>query len=100
MKASIVRTGGFAGIQMTTTVDTDTLEPEDVRQLQQLVKSSEFFSLPATIVVSKSQPDRFQYKVTIEDGSKTHTVTVGETSLPSTIKPLLDFLNQNAKRAS
>ncbi len=100
MKALVVRTGGFAGIQMTTTVDTAALSPEDVLQFQQLIKSSGFFSLPATITASKAQPDRFQYQVTIEDGGKSHTVTVSESSLPSSVKPLLDFVNRNAKRTS
>ncbi|HEY3289014.1 MAG TPA: protealysin inhibitor emfourin [Anaerolineae bacterium] len=98
MKASIERTGGFAGMRMTTTVDSDALGPDDARRFQQLVTSCQFFSLPNTIAASKPMPDRFSYTVTIEDNGRSHTVTVGETSVSGNVKSLLDFLTTKARR--
>lgn len=98
MKALIERTGGFAGMRMTTTVDTETLGPDNARRFQQLVTSCQFFSLPNTLAAGKSMPDRFSYKVTIEDDGKSHTVIFGEASLSGNVKTLLDFLTANAKR--
>ena len=98
MKAQIVRTGGFAGIQMTTSVDSDTLEPEVTKQLRQIIKNAGFFALPTVISAGNSQADRFQYKITVQDGNKSHTVTVSESSLSGGIKQLVEFMNRNSKR--
>jgi hypothetical protein len=39
-----------------------------------------------------SRPDRFQYRLTIQDGDRQHQITVGETAVPSSLRPLLDWL--------
>ncbi|MEM7553643.1 MAG: protealysin inhibitor emfourin [Cyanobacteria bacterium P01_A01_bin.84] len=44
-----------------------------------------------TLVSAKS--DRFQYELTVEDQDKQHTVVFSETSIPDTLRPLLDWLN-------
>jgi hypothetical protein len=92
MHISFERSGGFIGTPITTTLDTATLSPEHASQLRQLVDAADFFNVPATIAPSSSQPDRFQYRVTIQDDDRRHTVTVGEAATPSTLKPLLDWM--------
>ena len=99
MRASLERTGGFAGMRFETTVDSDTLEADDAQKLRQLVENSDFFRLPAQIAPQKPQPDRFQYTLTIETNGNTHTVTAGETALPATMRPLVDWLTQVARRS-
>ena len=98
MRATLERTGGFAGISLTSTADTDKLPPDDAQRLRQLVAGARFFELPETIAPQKAQPDRFQYRVTIEDGGKVHTVQASETALPSSLRPLTDFLTQRARK--
>lgn len=92
MQISFERSGGFIGTPITITLDTATLSPDHASQLQHLVDAANFFNLPATIAPSSSQPDRFQYRVTLQDGDRLHTVTVGEAAIPSTLKPLLDWM--------
>jgi hypothetical protein len=92
MRVKFERTGGFAGIRLTTTADTENLSSDDAARLRQLVAGASFFELPETIAPQKAQPDRFQYRVTIEDDSRVHTVTVSETALPQSMRPLTDFL--------
>jgi hypothetical protein len=99
MRATLERTGGFAGMRLATTADTSQLSPEDAQRLKELVDSANFFQLPETITPKTVQPDRFQYRLTVEDDNhRTHTVTVGEAALPPNVRPLADFLTQIARR--
>ncbi|MGA7932970.1 MAG: protealysin inhibitor emfourin [Kovacikia sp.] len=97
MRISFERSGGFAGISLTTTVDTATLTPAEGSQLRQVVEVADFFLLPAEIP-SPAQPDRFQYRLTVEEGNRHHTVTMGESAVPGTLRPLLDWLLNAARQ--
>ncbi|MCL5998236.1 MAG: hypothetical protein M1546_19615 [Chloroflexi bacterium] len=98
MRASLERTGGFAGMRLTSTADTDKLAPEEAKELRQLVEAADFFRLPPTIASQANQPDRFQYKLTVEDDQRTHTVMVGEAAIPPRVRPLAEWLTQYARR--
>ncbi len=65
MQITFERSGGFAGLITTTTVDTATLPASEANQLRLLVEAANFFQLPSTIAPG-SQPDRFQYQLTIQ----------------------------------
>jgi hypothetical protein len=97
MRISLKRSGGFTGIPLTVTVDTATLSSEEAIQLQHMVEAADFFHLPATIPAAP-QPDRFQYQVTVEQQDRTHRVSVGESAIPPTLKPLLNRLMDAARR--
>lgn len=97
MQVSLERTGGFAGIPMTITVDAETLSPEQVTQLQQLIDHSNFFHLPQEIL-GTAQPDRFQYQITIENHRERHEVMVDESAMPPSLRPLLDWLMQTMRQ--
>ena len=98
MRATLERTGGFAGMHLTSTADTEELPSADAKRLRQLVTNANFFALPAMIIPQPPQPDRFQYKLTIEDGGRVHTVTASESALPPGLRPLADFLSGQARR--
>jgi hypothetical protein len=98
MQISFQRTGGFAGITKTTTVDTVTLPPNEAAVLPRLVEAADLFKLPEQISSGNPQSDRFQYKLTVEDQGKQHTVTVSESAMPGTLRPLIEWLNQAAQK--
>jgi hypothetical protein len=98
MQISFQRTGGFAGITKTTTVDTATLTPNEAEVLPRLVEAADLFRLPEQITSAHPQSDRFQYKLTVEDQGKQHTVTVSESAIPGTLRPLIEWLNQAAQK--
>ncbi|OUL23652.1 hypothetical protein BV372_29710 [Nostoc sp. T09] len=100
MRISFERTGGFAGISKKTTVDTATLPPNEANELPRLVEAAGLFNLPEKITSPNPQVDRFQYKLTVEDQGKQHTVTVSEAALPGTLRPLIEWLNQVARHSS
>jgi len=97
MKISFVRTGGFAGLRLATTVDSATLSPEEAAQLQTLVDNAKFFALPAKVKGKTSGADRFQYTITIETPDQQHTVTVEESGASPELLQLLGWLTTAAK---
>jgi len=94
MRISFERTGGFAGISRTKTVDTANIAANEANQIPPLLEAANFFNLPENITASPTQPDRFQYKLTVEDEGKKHTVTVSEAALPGTLRPLIEWLQK------
>lgn len=97
MKISFERSGGFAGMIMAVSLDTTELSPTDAKHLQSLVEASNFFQLPK-VIPATAQPDRFQYHFTIQEKKRSHSVTVSESSVPGTLRPLLDWLMEVARR--
>ncbi|MBG1269331.1 protealysin inhibitor emfourin [Nostoc sp. WHI] len=99
MRISFERTGGFAGISKKTTVDTADLPPNEAATLLRLVEVADLFRLPEQITSPNPQSDRFQYKLTVEDNGKQHTVTVSESALPGTLRPLIEWLQNTAQKS-
>ncbi len=96
MRISFERSGGFAGMMMTVSIDTTKLAPNEATQLKSLVEKADFFDLPEAIAAS-AQPDRFQYHLTVAEPKRKHTVTVSESSMPCNLKPLVDWLMEAAR---
>ena len=96
MKITFERTGGFAGMVLSVVIDTTTLEPALAQQIRLLVEAADFFQLPT--VYTSPQPDRFQYQLSIAEASRQHTVIIGESAVPGTLRPLLDWLLQMARQ--
>lgn len=92
MRIYFERFGGFAGLHLSTAVDSETLTHEDRQLLADMVAASDFFHLPAQITAPSSGPDRFQYKIEIESADKRQAVIVDEQVIPSTLRPLIKWL--------
>ncbi|MCX6064398.1 MAG: hypothetical protein NT121_01380 [Chloroflexi bacterium] len=96
MKIDFERTGGFAGIRTTLTIDVDSLPADDAVALRKLVEDADFFTFsllhPKTVV-----PDSFHYVITVEGEGRQRTVRVGDMSIPETLRPLIDTLSQRAR---
>ncbi|XGV95156.1 MAG: protealysin inhibitor emfourin [Leptolyngbya sp. BL-A-14] len=92
MHVTLERSGGFTGIPLTLTLDTATLSSEQVTQLRHLVEVADFFHVSAPPI--QGQPDRFEYTITIQDGDRVRTITVGEAAMPEPMKTLLQWLIQ------
>lgn len=97
MKIEYVRTGGFAAIRLTTSLDSEKLPPTEASRLETLVESAGFFDLPAEIRPSAPAPDRFEYRITVSTAQRTHTVVISEAAIPARVGPLIDYLTAAAK---
>ncbi len=99
MKVEFARTGGVAGIRLTATLDTEMLPPEEADHLRHLIAAASFFDQPSSRRSPTQGPDRFQYRVTIEDGDRVKRVEMAEVFIPETFQPLLDYLVDRARAA-
>ena len=99
MRIDFERTGGFAGMRLTATIDTATLSTDQSDTLQRLIEEAHFFDLPAKTPPSPNVADQFNYRVTIEGAGKRYTVEVGEASASPALQALLQQLTLLARLA-
>ncbi len=100
MQIDFERSGGFTGIPLTVSVDTDTLSANEAYELKELVTVSNFFSQPAKITPSTAGgADQFSYKLTVKENRRQHTVETNEASAPAMLRPLLQRLTKMARSA-
>lgn len=99
LRLTLVRTGGFAAIRRTFTVDAATLPPAERDELDSLVTAAKVFDLPDDLTGGRpGQPDQFIYALTAEAGSRRHTVRFGETGAPDSLLALVDFIQRHAAK--
>jgi hypothetical protein len=95
MKINFSRTGGFMPIPLNAQLDTETMNPAEAGQLQRLIEDSGIMSMQGAEV--KGARDMHYYTIKIEDDGQTHRVRFDQISIPSSVKPLIDFLMSRAK---
>jgi hypothetical protein len=84
MQITVTRTGGFGGLRLERSVDTD--GRPDAAGWEELVRAAQLDAVPA----SPPQPDRFSYVIDV-DG---HDVTVGEDDLTGPLHTLVERVLQ------
>jgi hypothetical protein len=97
MKIHFERTGGFAGLKLRTTVDSESLPRREAERLERLLARSHFFELPLSLEGRTPGADRFHYRVTVESGGRTHTVRTSDAALPEELRPLVEWLAVRVK---
>lgn len=98
MRIELERTGGVTGMRLACSIASGTLPDSDAQELTRLVETSRFFDLPGRIEETDSSGDRFGYAITIDDGSRSHTVQVSEAAAPAALRPLIGWLTAAARR--
>jgi hypothetical protein len=100
MKIYFERSGGFMGRNVSTTVDTNQIPPEEALSLLKKVEYSDFFCLPQSSsggLEGAPGADQLCYRVTVEVAGVQHTVETSDTSAPEELQPLLDELSNIAR---
>jgi hypothetical protein len=97
MQVTFERTGGVSGARITLILPEDSLPSDEAEKLEALVDRSRFFDLPTAAAKGSAGADRFHYRVTIQQGSRQHTVEVDEPDIPTGLRPLLDTLSRLAR---
>lgn len=92
------RTGGFAGMRMAATIDSESLSEEEARRLSELVDAADFFELPEEIGTLAGGADRFLYTLTVEMEGRRHTVHTGEAAAPPGLRALIRWLSIAARK--
>ncbi len=98
MKIYLVRSGGFAAIELRSVIDSEQLAEEERQKVETLVEAAGFFDLPGEIPSSGSGVDRFHYTLTIQRGEQSHTVETGEEGMPAELQALVGEVTQLARR--
>jgi len=97
MEIRFERSGGFAGMTVSTELRTDSLSAEEAKEICDLVEDAGFFDLPSSTDPGTGA-DRFSYEITITDGERSHTVRTDDDTAPPALVPLLDRLSRAARR--
>jgi hypothetical protein len=102
MKVYLERSGGFAGMVTSASLDTQTLPPNEAHEIQNLIENSYFFELPSNPPQSsktkKGAADYFTYKITVQDDKREHLVQLNDINMEPNIKPLVDFLIRHSQK--
>ena len=86
------RCGGFVGRGMRCQLTLDQLPKDDAGALLRLIQQAEFFNIPENLIV-KFNPDEYQYTITVDAGVICHTVRTNDTTMPASLRPLVDELS-------
>jgi len=86
------RSGGFIGRGMRYQIDLDELPVNDAHYIFRLIEQAEFFNLPENMII-KFNPDEYQYTITVNLGLACHTVRTNDTTMPASMRPLVDELS-------
>lgn len=97
VQVRFVRSGGLAGMRTAAVIDSESLPEEEEKRLRDLIDRAGFFGLPEEIP-GPARPDEFRYSITVEIDGKQHRVRTTETAAPEQLRPLIEWLNEAAKR--
>jgi Emfourin len=97
IRIELTRSGGVAGISRHASVDTVTLPLDEAHELAALVGQIDFAGLARLPEQPPRGPDRFQYDLTVEQGSTRYQLSLPETAVPAELKSLLDRIIARAK---
>ena len=89
---SFKRCGGFIGKGMRYELNLNQLPQNDAYSLIRLIQQAEFFNIPENLIV-KFNPDEYQYTITVDVGIICHTVRTNDTTMPASLRPLVDELS-------
>jgi hypothetical protein len=103
MKIYFERSGGFAGMLSSTTVDTQKLSSKEATEIKNLVDKANFFELPPKLFqpskTAKRAADYFVYKITIQNNNqKEHSVECNDINMQPTLRPLINFLTRYSRK--
>jgi hypothetical protein len=94
MKILLERSGGFTGIPLKTSIDTDLLGAVERDRLHAEIEAVDFFHLPTRMRATHAGADRFQYTLTIIDGRRKRTVEVSEPGIPDELLNLFQHIRR------
>lgn len=96
MKVYFQQSGGFAGITKNSSIDTSSLPPDAMNELNRLLQTSNFFSLDTDLQkVPSGAADYLKYKITVEsDTGQKHTVETTDLTKTAPLAELINFIKK------
>lgn len=96
---SFKRSGGSVGREMTMSFDLGTMPGNIAQRLHGLLTESNFFDVPLVNDL-RTSPDEYQYEISVVAGNSLHSVHVSDTSMPDSLRPLVEELTELAEAAA
>ena len=96
MQIIFERSGGLMGSKSSVTVNLDDLPPDQARMFRLLLDDANFFALSEDSL-TPINPDGFQYIITVETDTLRHTIQTTDTTMPETLRPLIEKLSHLAR---
>lgn len=93
------RTGGIMGAELAMDFDLNNMPASEAQRLHNMLNESKFFEVPVVNDL-RASPDEYEYVITVVAGNSLHTVHVSDTSMPHSLRPLVEDLTEMAKEAS
>ena len=84
------------GRELTMDFDLNSMPASEGRRLNNLLNESKFFEVPVVNDL-RAGPDEYEYVITVIAGNSIHTVHVSDTSMPQSLRPLVEDLTEIAK---
>ena len=99
MKIHFERSGGLVGSNDSIVLDTNSMPPDEAKDVQQLIDSSNFFNLPSKSAPPKAgSADYFHYKITVQtEDQREHKIQTNDITLPEELESLINFLQQKVQ---
>jgi Emfourin len=96
MRVSVAQGGGLLGtVVKTITAETDRLTPPDREKLAALVRQARLLEPSSTeSTPTEPQPDRFTYRVEVQDEGKQVAHTLSESSLTPEVQELVSWVSK------
>jgi Emfourin len=92
MRIVLERSGGLAGLRRASRLEGSELGPTDEERVREAAARAGFFGLPAELRASEPEPDRFTYRLEIEDGGRVLSVRFDESAASEALLDLLDLV--------
>ncbi len=98
IRVELRRTGGFAGTEVRSSLDSTTLDPNEAADLANVVSGIDLAALTEARGGGPPVPDAMRYELTIERGTERVRVDLTEPAVPVDVRPLLQRLVAAARR--
>jgi hypothetical protein len=90
------RTGGSIGKEISMDLDLGSIPGPAAQRLHGLLTESNFFEVPESSSLISS-PDEYEYLITVIAGNSMRTVHTTDTSMPESLRPLVEKLTELAR---
>ena len=97
-RIEMTRSGGVAGVQLRSAIDTAALAPDDATEIEAMLGKVDLNEWTSGNTRRGGPPDRFQYDLVIEQDGRRHELTIGERDVSPSLRVLLDRLVEEARR--
>lgn len=96
MRLTLRCTGGFAGPagSQTRTIDLAQLPGDQAAQLEQLLRDSDFFALPSSLIKPAPKSWDFQYDLEVDQDGQAHCVRYHLDAASPSLRRLTEKLNE------